>query len=67
VPTIASSDIPGTEGFDSLIWFGVFAPKGTDPRIVDKLNAAIQSVLEQPDFREKFESQGNTIRIESPA
>ena len=24
-------------------------------------------MLEQPDVRERFESQGNTIRIESPA
>ncbi|VTU22016.1 Argininosuccinate lyase [Variovorax sp. PBS-H4] len=67
VPTIASSGLPGTQGFDSSIWFGVFAPKGTDARIVDKLNAAISAVLEQPEIREKFEAQGNTVRIETPA
>jgi len=67
VPTIASSGIPGTKGFDSSIWFGIFAPKGTDPQIVDKLNAAVKAVLEQPEIRERFESQGNTVRIESPA
>jgi tripartite-type tricarboxylate transporter receptor subunit TctC len=67
VPTIASSGIPGTKGFDSSIWFGIFAPKGTDPHVVDKLNAAIKSVLEQPELREKFEGQGNTVRIETPA
>jgi tripartite-type tricarboxylate transporter receptor subunit TctC len=67
VPTIASSGIAGTRGFDSSIWFGVFAPKGTDARIVDKLNTAIRSVLEQPEIREKFEGQGNTVRIETPA
>jgi len=67
VPTIASSGVPGTKGFDSSIWFGIFAPKGTDPQIVDKLNAAVKAVLEQPEIREKFEAQGNTIRIESPA
>jgi tripartite-type tricarboxylate transporter receptor subunit TctC len=67
VPTIASSGLPGTQGFDSSIWFGVFAPKGTDARIVDKLNAAIRAVLEQPEIREKFEAQGNTVRIETPA
>ncbi|RZL94634.1 MAG: tripartite tricarboxylate transporter substrate binding protein [Variovorax sp.] len=67
VPTIASSGIAGTQGFDSSIWFGIFAPKGTDPRIVDKLNAAIKAVLEQPEIREKFEGQGNTVRIETPA
>ncbi|MDH6592770.1 tripartite-type tricarboxylate transporter receptor subunit TctC [Variovorax sp. TBS-050B] len=67
VPTIASSGLPGTKGFDSSIWFGIFAPKGTDPQIVDKLNAAVKAVLEQPELRERFESQGNTVRIETPA
>lgn len=67
VPTIASSGLPGTAGFDSSIWFAVFAPKGTDPKIVDKLNAAIKSVMAEPELRAKFESQGNTVRVESPA
>lgn len=67
VPTIASSGLPGTKGFDSSIWFGIFAPKGTDPQIVDKLNAAVKAVLETPEVRERFESQGNTVRIETPA
>jgi tripartite-type tricarboxylate transporter receptor subunit TctC len=67
VPTIASSGLPGTRGFDSSIWFGIFAPKGTDAQIVDKLNAAVKAVLEQPEIRERFESQGNTVRIETPA
>ncbi len=67
VPTIAASGLPGTAGFDSSIWFGVFAPKGTDAHIVDKLNDAIKAVLEQPELRAKFESQGNSVRIETPA
>jgi tripartite-type tricarboxylate transporter receptor subunit TctC len=67
VPTIASSGLPGTRGFDSSIWFAVFAPKGTDPKIVDKLNGAIKTVLEDKELRARFEAQGNTVRIESPA
>ena len=67
VPTIASSGLPGTKGFDSSIWFAVFAPKGTDSKIVDKLNGAIKTVLEDKELRAKFEAQGNTVRIESPA
>ncbi|SFF24130.1 Bug family tripartite tricarboxylate transporter substrate binding protein [Paracidovorax wautersii] len=66
VPTIASSGLPGTKGFDSAIWFGIFAPKGTDAAIVKKLNTALKEVLEQPAVRERFESQGNAVRIETP-
>ena len=66
VPTIASSGLPGTQGFDSSIWFGIFAPKGTDAAVVHKLSTALRQVLEQPELRQRFESQGNAVRIETP-
>lgn len=66
VPPIGASGLPGTKGFDSSIWFGIFAPKGTDPAVVQKLNTALREVLEQPEVRQRFESQGNTVRIETP-
>ena len=66
VPPIGASGLPGTKGFNSSIWFGIFAPKGTDPVIIKKLNSAVNEVLNQPEVRERFVSQGNTIREESP-
>ena len=66
VPTIAASGLPGTQGFDSSIWFGVFAPKGTPAEVVNTLNTAIQTVLKQTDITQRFEAQGNTVRLESP-
>lgn len=67
IPTIASTGLAGTTGFDSSIWFGVFAPKGTDAAVVDKLNAAIGAAVQQPELRARFESMGNSIRVETPA
>lgn len=67
VPTIAASGLPGTKGFNSSIWFGIFAPKGTDPAIVNKLNHAVNEALRLPEVRERFVSQGNTLREETPA
>jgi tripartite-type tricarboxylate transporter receptor subunit TctC len=66
VPTIGESGIPGTQGFDSSTWFALFAPKGTDARIVAKINSAVKTVLETPEIRNKLEAQGNTVRIETP-
>ena len=60
VPTIAQSGLSGTAGVDSSIWFALFAPKGTDPQIVAKLNAAVRTVLEMPELRRRFESMGNS-------
>lgn len=66
IPTIAESGLPGTQGFDSSIWFGLFAPKGTDARVVARLNDALRTVLQTPEVRTKLESAGNSIRLESP-
>jgi tripartite-type tricarboxylate transporter receptor subunit TctC len=66
VPTIAESGIPGTQGFESTTWFALFAPKGTDPAVVAKLNGAVRQVLQQPDVRAKLEGTGNAIRLETP-
>ncbi len=66
VPTIADSGLTGTRGFDSSIWFAVFAPKGTDPKVVQKLNQAIRTAIENPETRAKLEAAGNSVRIETP-
>ncbi|MEY2660572.1 MAG: hypothetical protein RLZZ123_1744 [Pseudomonadota bacterium] len=66
VPTIADSGLAPTKGFDSSIWFGIFAPKGTDARVVQKINQAVRTVLEQTETRTKLEAAGNSVRIESP-
>jgi tripartite-type tricarboxylate transporter receptor subunit TctC len=66
VPTIGESGIPGTQGFDSSTWFALFAPKGTDPAVVAKINGAVRQVLQTPDVRARLEQAGNTIRLETP-
>ena len=66
VPTIADSRIPGTAGVDSSIWFALVAPKGTDARVVAKLNSAIKDVLETPEIKAKLEGAGTSVRIETP-
>ena len=57
VPTISESGLPGARGFDSSIWFAVFAPK---------LTQAIRTVLENPDVKSKLEGAGNSVRLETP-
>ncbi|NGM86597.1 tripartite tricarboxylate transporter substrate binding protein [Parapusillimonas sp. SGNA-6] len=63
VPTIAESGLPG---FDSYIWFGLFGPKGMDPALVQKINAAAAKALQQPDVAQRLTSTGNTIHVSSP-
>jgi tripartite-type tricarboxylate transporter receptor subunit TctC len=41
-------------------------PKGTPAPIVNKLNAAIQQVLHQPEIKKRLEDSGNSLRFETP-
>jgi tripartite-type tricarboxylate transporter receptor subunit TctC len=54
-PTIAESGLPG---FDVPVWFGLFAPAGTDPAIVDAINRATNAALAMPDVKESFARLG---------
>jgi tripartite-type tricarboxylate transporter receptor subunit TctC len=51
VPTVAESGVPA---FEAVSWFGVWAPAATPPGVVAKINADIQKVFADPDFRESF-------------
>jgi tripartite-type tricarboxylate transporter receptor subunit TctC len=51
IPTIAEAGVPG---YEAPTWFGLFAPTGTPPEIVMKINAEVRATLDDPDFREKF-------------
>jgi len=57
VPTIAEAGVPGyaVEG-----WFGLFAPTGTPAAVVDRLNAAVVKIMNDPKTRELLVAQGAT-------
>jgi tripartite-type tricarboxylate transporter receptor subunit TctC len=54
-PTIAESGLPG---FDVPVWFGLFAPAGTERSIVDAINKATNTALAMPDVKEAFARLG---------
>ncbi|MDX3907600.1 MAG: tripartite tricarboxylate transporter substrate binding protein [Pigmentiphaga sp.] len=63
VPTIAESGVPN---FEALSWQGLFAPAGTPPEVVNKLNGAVVKVLERQDMKDFFASQGFIVAPTSP-
>ncbi len=58
IPDIPSADEAGVPGFYMLGWFGFFAPKGTPPEAIAKLNAAMVAALADPGLRAKFANFG---------
>ena len=55
VPTLAQANA-GNLNVD--MWYGVFAPPGTAPDFVARLNRELKDILALPDVRAAFETQG---------
>jgi tripartite-type tricarboxylate transporter receptor subunit TctC len=58
VPTSGEQGLPGVE---SSVWNAFFLPKGTPDAIVRKLNAAVNTSLENPALRRRLEELGLEI------
>ena len=54
-PTIAES---GFAEFRAELWFGILAPVGTPPAIIDRLSAETRMALESPELRAAFVAKG---------
>jgi tripartite-type tricarboxylate transporter receptor subunit TctC len=55
VPTLAEA---GGGKLNVDMWYGIFAPPGTSPDYVARLNHEINQILGSPDIRTAFETQG---------
>ena len=58
LPNVPSLAEGGFKGVDLANWFAVYAPAGTPPAVVKKLNAAFVQVGNSPDMKAKFEKLG---------
>jgi tripartite-type tricarboxylate transporter receptor subunit TctC len=66
-PDLPTMDESGFPGFDATAWFGLMAPAGTSPAIVEKLHAATVKALAAPDVRTKFDAIGMVAIGNTPA
>ena len=57
IPTAAEAGYP----MEISIWHGLWAPKGTPPEIIARLNAAAIATLKDPDIRHRMEDLGQDI------
>lgn len=55
LPTIASQGVPG---FDASVWSGLFAPAGTDPAVIERLQAEVSRLIALPDVQERLVALG---------
>jgi tripartite-type tricarboxylate transporter receptor subunit TctC len=64
IPTVIEAGVPG---YVSGTWFGVWAPKGTPPEVIRKLDEAIVQCLHKPAIKKIFEDAGNHVLAGGPA
>jgi tripartite-type tricarboxylate transporter receptor subunit TctC len=57
----------GIAGFDVASWQAIYAPAGTPPAIVQRLNAEIEKIVAMPDVKAKFETLGLQHSPNTPA
>jgi tripartite-type tricarboxylate transporter receptor subunit TctC len=64
LPTAVES---GFAGFEALAWWGIFAPKGTPPAVIERVHAAFIATLEQEDVsRQLRETQQINLLLDGP-
>jgi tripartite-type tricarboxylate transporter receptor subunit TctC len=64
LPTLSEA---GLKGYEADTWYGLFAPAGTPPAVVDKLNADVVAVLKSPEIQAFFAQQGAEVIGDSAA
>jgi tripartite-type tricarboxylate transporter receptor subunit TctC len=64
VPTIRESGLPD---FEATTWFGLYAPAGTPPDVIEKLNKAVNAALAKPAMLERIEKLGAQATPMTPA
>ncbi|UUC94156.1 tripartite tricarboxylate transporter substrate binding protein [Comamonas sp. C11] len=59
IPTVAEAGVPG---YAIDVWFAMFAPAGTSPAVVQKLNQSTMAVLKDPGLQQKMQAIGQTLQ-----
>ena len=64
LPTVSESGLPG---FESLSWFGVLAPAGTPPAMLQRLEAELQKAMATPAIKERMAMMGAMPGVQNAA
>jgi tripartite-type tricarboxylate transporter receptor subunit TctC len=60
-PDIPTAQEQGLKGFAANSWNAIFAPKGTPPAIVAKLNAAVLKAMAMPSVQQRVRELGASL------
>ena len=61
MPNIPTLDEQGLTGFDVRVWHGVYAPKGTPPAVIEKINVALRAALQDDMVKQRLADLSSEI------
>jgi tripartite-type tricarboxylate transporter receptor subunit TctC len=64
LPTVSESGLPG---FEALSWFGLLAPAGTPPAVLQRLEAEVQKAMASPVMNERLAVMGAMPGVQNAA
>ncbi|MCI1193591.1 tripartite tricarboxylate transporter substrate binding protein BugE [Calidifontimicrobium sp. SYSU G02091] len=66
MPNVPTFKEVGLEPVNRMAYYGILAPKGTPRAVVDRVNAAVRTVLQDADVRKRIEDTGSIIVGNTP-
>jgi tripartite-type tricarboxylate transporter receptor subunit TctC len=67
LPSVPTLDESGLKGYEAINWYGIAAPKGTSPEIIQRLNTEIVGIVKQPDVEKLYATLGAESFTTTPA
>ncbi len=67
VPTVEQAGGPTLKGYEASSWFGLLAPAGTPPEIVNRIQQEVAKALASPAMKERLMAQGAIPGGNTPA
>ncbi|MGO4157221.1 tripartite tricarboxylate transporter substrate-binding protein [Cupriavidus sp. YAF13] len=61
LPDTATLAESGLKGFEVKVWHGIYAPHGTPPAVIDRLNGALRTALKDPAVAARLADLGAEI------
>lgn len=65
LPDLPTMSEAGLTGYAIDVWFGMLAPAGTPPDVVERLNAELQQVLADPGLKQRMRDIGQELQASS--